>query len=308
MSHSSAVARVAAFGAHAAVVFGSGLAGLSRSAQVEAELNYADLGWPCTDVPGHANLLRLVSVPLPGGAGLAVAGEPAPRGGGSAAGASPRLRLALACGRPHPYEGWSRGDLARSVADLAAAGLRRLILTNSCGALRPVVEPGDIVSCSQVIDLQAPPQSAEPEHLRVCAQAQAEAVATAVGRIAGEHVRAARRSVGEPVGRLETYAGAYVAVAGPQFETPAEAKWLSRYGDVVGMSAAPEVRAASAAGVSCCLLALVANRAAAVGSHEDVLAAGARLAGTLAAALPAAVFARWPEIGERWTQGEAWTS
>ncbi len=88
----------------------------------------------------------------------------------------------------------------------------------------------------------------------------------------------------------------YVAVAGPQFETPAEVAWLARHGDVVGMSGAPEVRAARAAGAACCLLALVVNRAAAVGSHEDVLAFGGRLAGTLAAGLGAVVTARWPGL------------
>ena len=93
-------------------------------------------------------------------------------------------------------------------------------------------------------------------------------------------------------------AGTYVSVCGPQFETPAEAAWLSRFGDVVGMSAAPEARAAAASGVECGLLALVANVAAAVDSHEDVLAAGGRLAGLLAAGLSAAVLARWPELPE----------
>ena len=74
-------------------------------------------------------------------------------------------------------------------------------------------------------------------------------------------------------------------------------EWLARFGDVVGMSAAPrEARAAAATGVKCCLLALVANVAAAVDSHEDVLAAGGRLAGLLAAGLAHAVTARWPDL------------
>ena len=91
-------------------------------------------------------------------------------------------------------------------------------------------------------------------------------------------------------------AGVYVSVCGPQFETPAEVAWLAGYGDVVGMSAAPEARAAAATGVESCLLALVANVAAAVGSHADVLAAGAGLARLLAAGLPSALLARWPDL------------
>jgi purine nucleoside phosphorylase len=90
--------------------------------------------------------------------------------------------------------------------------------------------------------------------------------------------------------------GDYVAVAGPQFETRAEVAWLAAHGAVVGMSAVPEVRAARLAGAGCCLLALVVNRAAAIGSHEDVLAFAGRLAAGLSASLVSVLQARWPEL------------
>ena len=151
------------------------------------------------------------------------------------------------------------------------------MLTNSYGALRPAVTCGDIVACTAVVDLQAPPAGRAAPILDVCTAAEAAAVAAVVMPAPGR-------------------TGVYVAVAGPHFETPAEVAWLARHGDVVGMSAAPEVRAARAAGAACCLLALVVNRAAAVGSHEDVLAVGGRLAGTLAAGLGAVVTARWPGL------------
>jgi purine nucleoside phosphorylase len=246
--------RVAAFGPHAAVVFGSGLAALPPGAALRAELSYSELGWPCTAVPGHRNVLQLVEVEA-----------------GDAAG----LRLALACGRPHGYEGWSREDLERPVRSLAAAGVARFVLTNSSGALRAAIAPGEVVACTAVVDLQAPPVGDVPLSLGVCGAAEAAVVAAAMA---------------------PARTGVYVAVAGPQFETPAEVAWLARHGDVVGMSGAPEVRAAHAAGAACCLLALVVNRAAAVGSHEDVLAVGGRLAATLAAGLGAVVAARWPGV------------
>jgi purine nucleoside phosphorylase len=310
ISRGSALERVIGFGGHAAVVFGSGLAGLPRGARVEVELGYSELGWPCTDVPGHANLLRLVSVPMPVRETRSPAARESPAAvvGTPATAPGARLRLVLACGRPHHYEGWSRAELGRPVADLAAAGVRRLVLTNSCGALCPAVVPGDMISCHEVVDLQAPPRSGEPERLRVCDEAEALAVGAVVRRVvaadASSRVAVDSRS-GAPAsagaGPRRTHAGVYVAVPGPQFETPAEVRWLARRGEVVGMSAAPELRAAHAAGASCCLLGLVANRAAAVGSHEDVLAVGGSLASGLAAALPAAVLARWPGIGGRRT-------
>jgi len=251
-----ALGRVAAFGPHAAVVFGSGLDGLPPAAVVTAELSYEELDWPCSAVPGHRNVLQLVEV---------------------TAGAGSGLRLALACGRPHRYEGWSDEELERPVRSLAAARVSRLVLTNSSGALRPAVTPGEIVVCHAVVDLQSAPLGDAPVSLGVCTAQEAAAVAAAVA---------------PPPART----GVYVAVAGPQFETPAEVAWLAGHGDVVGMSAAPDVLAARAAGVACCLLALVVNRAAAVGSHEDVLAFGGRLAGPLAARLGPAVTARWPDL------------
>ena len=249
--------RLAAWRPDAAVVFGSGLAALPFGARLEGELAYDALGWPVTAVPGHLNVLRLARVPRPAG------GE---------------LRLALACGRPHRYEGWSDAELEAPVRGLAAAGVTRLVLTNSCGAVRPGAPVGGVVVCSEIVDLQRPPASAEPPRLPVCPAAACARVAAALG----------------PVDVLSS--GVYVAVAGPQFETPAEVAWLAGYGDVVGMSAAPEARAALATGVECCLLGLVANVAAAVGSHEQVLAAGQRLAGLLTAGLSGAVAARWPEL------------
>jgi purine-nucleoside phosphorylase len=249
-----ALGRVAAFHPRAAVIFGSGLAALPPGAALKAEIAYEDLGWPSSAVPGHRNVLQLVELAAVDAGGL---------------------RLALACCRPHGYEGRPAEELERPVRCLAAAGVSRFVLTNSCGALRPTVVAGEIVACTDVVDLQAPPLRDAAVRLEVCATAEAQTVAGAVAP-------------------LPAQTGVYVAVAGPQFETPAEAAWLARYGDVVGMSGAPEVRAARAAGAACCLLALVVNRAAAVGSHDDVLAVGGQLAGALAAGLGRIVSARWP--------------
>lgn len=252
-----ALGRVAAWRPHAAVVYGSGLWAPPRGARVEDEVPYDALGWPAGPVAGHQHTLRLAAVPV---------------------GGDRELRLALACGRPHRYEGWTDAELETPVRDLASAGIRRLVLTNSCGALRDGAAVGRAVSCATVVDLQQAPKREEPARLRLCPEEVAARVAAALGDDASPG------------------AGVYVSVCGPQFETPAEVAWLARYGDVVGMSAAPEARAAAATGVECCLLALVANVAAAVGSHADVLAAGARLARLLAAGLPGVLSARWPDL------------
>jgi purine-nucleoside phosphorylase len=230
-----------------AIVFGSGLALVPYGAEVLDEIGYAALGWPSTSVAGHANRLRLVSW--------------APDG-------RVARRVLLACGRPHLYEGWNAAELERPVRDLADAGVPALLLTNAAGSLDHSLVPGQAVLATDVVDLQGPPDD-EPPVLNVMASAEAVRLVAAL----------------RP--HLKARPGRYVAVTGPQYETPAEAAWLRAYGEVVGMSTAAEVRAAAARGLRTCVLCLVGNASGAAVDHAGVLAAGAALAGTFGPALAA---------------------
>jgi purine-nucleoside phosphorylase len=222
--------------ASAAVVFGSGLAAVPDGLDVTMELPYAGLGWPPGGVPGHEGRLL-------------VAGD-----------------TLLAFGRSHGYEGLTEAELERPVRDLAAAGVRYLILLCACGALAPGLEAGHVLAVHTVVDLRFPVEHTPPR-LTVCSSAAALSV---VAGLAPD---------------LTARAGTYVAVAGPQYETPAEAAWLAGLGDAVGMSAAPEVRAAAAEGMAVRLLAVVTNRAGAALGHDEVLAAGERVRRSLRRAL-----------------------
>jgi purine-nucleoside phosphorylase len=186
-------------------------------------------------------------------------------------------RLALVHGRPHRYEGWSEAELEQAVTDLTGWGVRRFLLLNACGGLSEDVAVGEVVVGTELVDLQEPPQD-EPPRLSVCDEA------------------AAARVVAALASSMLARTGAYVAVPGPQYETPAEVAWLHGFGDVVGMSTAPEVRAARRAGADLCLLSLVVNRAAAVGSHGEVLATAARFRAAIGTALEPVLLARWPEL------------
>jgi purine-nucleoside phosphorylase len=237
--------------AAAAVIFGSGLAALPNDAVVEANIPYRELGWPVSQVPGHANWLVVCRLGPDG------------------------VRLLLLFGRPHAYEGWSQEELRVPIDALAAWGVRRVLLTNACGALAPDVAPGTAVVADEVVDLVGAPRDGVP-------------------RLAATGADRAVRCVAGLTRHLAARRGRYVAVPGPHFETPAEVEWLSRLGDVVGMSAASEVRAGSANGQSLCVLALAVNRAGAAVGHDHVLAAAGELNATLATALPAILAAAWP--------------
>jgi purine-nucleoside phosphorylase len=242
--------------AAAAVIFGSGLAALPEDAVVEADIPYGLLGWPVSQVPGHANRL-VVCHPGPG---------------------APRVLLLL--GRPHAYEGWSRKELRVPMDALAAWGVRRVLLTNACGALAPEVAAGTAVVVDEIVDLTAAPRDGVP-------------------RLAATRADRAARCVAALKPYLPVRGGRYVAVPGPHFETPAEVGWLSRLGDVIGMSAAPEVRAGLTNGQSLCVLALAVNRVGVSVGHDQVLTAAGGLSSTLAAALPAILTAAWPRAFPR---------
>jgi purine nucleoside phosphorylase len=257
------LARLAAWAPDLAVIVGSGMASITSRLVVDDELAYDELGWPATSVPGHDNRLLLAR-------GRTARGR--------------ELRLALACGRPHRYEGWTDGDLERAVRDLCACGVERSVMTNAAGGLGETC-PGTALVCHEVVDLQAPPPGREAPRLAVCSHDEAARAAVGLCQTEGE---------GAPP--VPCTAGVYVSVAGPQYETPAEAQWLARYGDAVGMSAAPELRAALGTGMTCLVLALVVNRSGADASHDDVLVAAARLSERLAVRMLALVEARWPEL------------
>jgi purine-nucleoside phosphorylase len=184
-------------------------------------------------------------------------------------------RLLLACGRPHLYEGYSRAELSAAVVSLAAWGVRRVILTNAAGGLAAAAAPGTAIVVHEVVDLQQAPAFA-PEILPVCGVRRAGVVCAALAA------------------HLPARTGRYVAVPGPQYETPSEAAWLATFGDAVGMSTAPEVRAAGALGLEMVVLALVVNRAAAVADHEQVLSGHSMFAQGLIRGLPAVLAAAWP--------------
>jgi purine nucleoside phosphorylase len=244
MSAATAFAERLAGVARLAVVSGSGLAAVPAGYEAVDELTYRELGWPVTDVAGHPNRLLVARSPH-------------------------RERVLLACGRPHPYEGWGADELERPLVDLASWGVRAVVLTCAVGGLTPPAAPGCLIVVDEVVDLQSPPVGAEPPVLAATAPGLAERAVAALR----PHLPAAR--------------GRYVAVWGPQYETPSEAGWLAGLADAVGMSGVPEVRVARRLGLPVVMVGAVVNRSSGAMDHEEVLSAGARLQVGLQAGLAA---------------------
>ncbi len=184
-------------------------------------------------------------------------------------------------GRLHAYEGHEPAEVIRLVRAVGLLGVRRLILTNSCGGVREGMPAGTIVRVTDHINLLGfdPLRGVHDERWGPRFPVTAgRAYDPALGMLASD----AAADLGMP---LEE--GVYAAQHGPSFETAAEVRRLRALGvDVTGMSTVPEVLAAAQMGLQTLVLSLVVNPAGEVAAgktaeEEVVEVAGARSADLL---------------------------
>lgn len=200
------------------VILGTGLGGLAREMTVEAEIPYAEIPhFPVSTVESHSG--RLLWGTLEG-----------------------RRVLAMQ-GRFHYYEGYTLAEVVFPVRVLWRLGIRRLFISNAAGSLQGHIEKGHLMVLRDHISLlpdspfRGPHDPALgdrfPDPLHTYDPAMVE---RALGVAAQQGIHC--------------HAGVYVAVPGPQLETPAEYDYLHRIGgDAVGMSTVPEALAAKQLGI-----------------------------------------------------------
>jgi purine-nucleoside phosphorylase len=215
------------------MILGSGLGGLADELEGRVEIAYEDLpGWPVSTAVGHAGQLALGTVD----------GVP----------------VAFLKGRAHLYEGVPAERVVFGVRVLGGLGVRTLVVTNAAGAISERFRPGMLVLISDHVNLlgTSPLVGANDETLGPRFPDMGDAY--------DPELRALAREADGRLG-LELGEGVYGAWLGPQFETPAEIRFMRAIGcDLAGMSTAPEVIAARHMGVRCLGLSVVANMAAGV--------------------------------------------
>lgn len=240
------------------VVLGSGLGGFADDLDDGVEIPYGAIpGWPASTAAGHAGTLVLGTL------------------GG--------LPVAAMRGRAHLYEGHDAQRVAFGVRVLARLGVRTLVLTNACGAIREDLAPGDLVVLTDHLNLQGASPLVGPND---------DTLGPRFPDMSDAYDPGLRRAAREAAARLgiELAEGVYAAWLGPAFETPAEIRMLRILGgDVVGMSTVPEVLAARHMGVRCLAFSCVTNMASGILpepiDHERVLEIGAAAQGRLTALL-----------------------
>ncbi|MEP6716548.1 MAG: purine-nucleoside phosphorylase [Terriglobia bacterium] len=237
-----------------AVVLGSGLGAFADSVEDAVVIPYSEIpGWPQSTAVGHAGKLVVG----------AVSGIP----------------VAVLAGRVHLYEGYTAQQAVYGVRALGELCVRSLILTNAAGGVNPGYKPGQLVLMSDHINLQGqnPLTGPNDDTLGPRFPDMSEAYSKQYRSIARRAAKAMNLDLPE---------GVYAALAGPNYETPAEIRYLRAIGaDLVGMSTAPEAIAANHMGMKVLGISCVTNFAAGVIDrkldHREVLEVGERMKGTL---------------------------
>jgi purine-nucleoside phosphorylase len=240
------------------IVLGSGLGGLVDELDGRVEIPYSEIpGWPVSTAVGHAGTFVL--------------------------GALGDVPIAVMRGRAHLYEGIGADQVAFGVSVLGHLGIRSLVVTNAAGGINPGYRPGLLVLISDHVNLQgaSPLVGPNDDSLGPRFPDMSDAY--------DPELRARARDVAARLG-IEVGEGVYAAWLGPQFETPAEIRFMRAIGaDLAGMSTVQEVIAARHMGIRVLGISVVTNMAAGVLpakiDHEAVLEVGAAAAGSLTALL-----------------------
>ncbi len=229
-----------------AMVLGSGFHHALAHFDSVREFAYGELpGFPTVGVTGHAGKLLI--------------------------GRFGKVSVVILNGRAHYYEGHSMDKIVFPIRVLAEFGVRTILLTNAAGAINRLYMPGDFMVIEDHINFMGvnPLRGPDVPGLQRFVDLSQVYDPKLIKRIE----QAAKKS------KLRLRKGIYLAVSGPNYETPAEIRAFRRLGaDAVGMSTVPEAIVArqyemAVAGLSC-----ITNKAAGRDPggllHQNVLATG----------------------------------
>ena len=169
-----------------------------------------------------------------------------------------RIPLAVMQGRVHLYEGYSAREVAFPVRVLARSGIQALLLTNAAGGINVGYKQGAVVVIRDHINLQGQNPLTGPNDDRF--GERFPDMTQAYTKSYRELAQKAAQKLGKNLNE-----GVYAGLLGPNYETPAEIRYLRAIGaDLVGMSTIPEVIAARHMGVKVLALSCVTNMAAGI--------------------------------------------
>jgi purine-nucleoside phosphorylase len=211
------------------IILGTGLGSLTDDLLIAYEFDYADIPhFPVSTVKSHKG--KLIFGYLEGKAVVVMAG------------------------RFHYYEGYSMQQVTFPVRVMKFLGIETLVITNVAGSTNGDIEAGDIVFVRDHVNLQPenPLRGENDDRLGVRFPDMLE---TYDKTLIQKGLRIAENN------RIRATSGVYVALQGPNLETPAEYTFINRIGgDLVGMSTVPEVLVARHSGLRLLVISIVSNK------------------------------------------------
>jgi len=217
-----------------AMVLGSGLGGLVDAVDVKVRVPYDEIdGFHPSGVSGHTAELIAGTI----------GGHP----------------VAVLSGRVHYYENADAGAMRKPLESLKAAGINRIILTNSAGSLDEEMGPGSIMQIEDHINFSGSnPLFGEPTDARFVGLTNAY----------DEGMRTRFRDTADAL-KIPLHKGVYMWFSGPSFETPTEIRIARVFGaNAVGMSTVPEVILARFLKMDVAAFSVVTNYAAGMTGQE----------------------------------------
>ncbi|SPF35440.1 Purine nucleoside phosphorylase 1 [Candidatus Desulfosporosinus infrequens] len=232
------------------VVLGSGLGAFADFVEEKVVIAYKDIPhFPISTVEGHAGQLVF----------------------GKVQGRS----VVVMQGRFHYYEGYIMQEVTFPIRIMQVLGVTGLIVTNAAGGINSAFRAGDLVLIKDHLNLMGdnPLRGANLTNLGPRFPDLSEGY--------NLEWRQKALAIAEELG-INPQEGVYVAVSGPNYETPAEIRYLRTIGaDMVGMSTVPEVIVANHGGMRVLGISCVTNMAAGILgqklSHVEVMETAERV-------------------------------
>lgn len=194
----------------AGIILGSGLGGLVKEIEIEADIPYEDIpGFPLSTVEFHAGKFILGKL----------------RG----------KNVVAMQGRFHVYEGYSQKHITFPVRVMKFLGAGTLVISNVSGGLNPTFRRGDIMILDDHINLLGDNPLIGPNDDSIGPR-YPDMYDTYTPELI-EKVKQIANSE-----NIDVKQGVYASMTGPSLETRAEYRMLQLIGaDAIGMSTVPEV-------------------------------------------------------------------
>jgi len=211
------------------IILGTGLGNLIQEIEVEFSIDYSEIPhFPVSTVESHKGQLIF----------------------GKLAGKN----IVAMAGRFHYYEGYSMQQVTFPIRVLNFLGIEKLFISNVSGSTNPDYEAGDIVFVKDHINLQPESPLRGPNDERLGPRFP-DMLRTYDRNLNAKGLDIAKAN------DIRAHEGIYLALQGPNLETPAEYNFINKVGgDLVGMSTVPEVIVAKHMSLSVMVISVVSNK------------------------------------------------